>query len=389
MRICVVSAYCWPHIGGVETVSFEQAIWLARLGHQVTIVSSKTLGEAEDENVHNVRIRRVTAYNILEQRLAVPYPLCDPSSLRILKEEIEPADICIIHGFQFPSSLAAGWFCRMKNVPYVLYQATESVPYRSRVLCAMQRINERFACRLVLDHAAEVLAISRHTRDYVSSLSTREVSVLYGAVDHQRFTPAESRSKSQSSLGLPTSKFIVLTVRRLVPKNSVDTLLATAKILRSDPGILFIVVGDGSDRSRVERYLRAHALNNCALTGWADHEILPSYYRAANLFVLPSKLEALGLVVLEAMATGLPVIATDAGGQAELVQDGWNGFLVPPSAPQRIAELVQVCQGTPGIIEEMGRRGRETVERKYTWDTHVSALLHVLKGAASRRESIS
>lgn len=387
MRICVVSAYCRPHVGGVETISFEQARCLARLGHQVTIVSSKTLGEIEDEDVHNVRIRRVRAFNILEERLGVPYPLYDPSLLIVLKEEIELADTCIIHGFQFPSSLAAGWICRMKNVPYVLFQATESVPYRSRVLSVIQRMNESLAARFVLHHAADVLAISQHTRSYVNSLSTREVGVLYGAVDHLRFTPAKPRSRSQSELGLPTNKFIVLTVRRLVPKNSVDTLLAAANMLRNDPGIFFVVVGDGSDRSRLEKYLRTHALHNCALTGWVPHEILPHYYRAANLFVLPSEIEALGLVVLEAMATGLPVIATKAGGQVELVQDGRTGFLVPPSAPGQIADLVRAYHDKPQILEEMGRRGRETIERNFTWGVHVPRLLSVLQRAASRRES--
>lgn len=385
MRICVVAHYCKPHIGGIQTVSFEQAKWLAQRGHQVTIVSSKISGEVCEENIEGVRIRRVKAFNLLEQRFGIPYPIFVPSLLEIIDEEIEATNICIVHSFAFLSSLAAAWLCLKKHVPYILYQHNTFIHYRSPFLNAIQRISDLVVGRFMLLHAAEVLAVSQQTRNYAKSLVDREVGVLYSAVDHLRFSSDGSQQSKRGALGLPRDKFIVLTVGRLVFKRSVDTFVAAANLLRSDPRIFFVVVGDGPERLRLEEYLRVHRLTNCALIGLVPHEVLPDYYRAANLFVLPSRTgEGLGIVLLEAMASELPVIATRAGGQVEIVKENYNGFLVEPCASDQIAQIVSSCLDRPGMLENMGKQGRETVAHYFTWDTHIDKLLDVIETASRK-----
>ncbi|HEX9075180.1 MAG TPA: glycosyltransferase, partial [Anaerolineae bacterium] len=198
-----------------------------------------------------------------------------------------------------------------------------------------------------------------------------------------RFAPHGSRRELRGALGLPVDKFIVLTVRRLVFKNSVDTFVATANLLKDDPRVYFVIVGDGPDRRRIEKYIQANHLGNCLLTGFVPDAALPDYYGAANLFVLPSRTgEGLGMVLLEAMASGVPVVATRGGGQVELVQQGRNGFLVDPCAPDQIADVVRAHINATGALETIRCQNLELVRRQFLWDDHMTTLMASLKAVA-------
>ncbi|MGE5264310.1 MAG: glycosyltransferase, partial [Acidobacteriota bacterium] len=94
----MVTHYCKPHIGGIETVSLEEARRLVQRGHAVTIVTSRGPGQAAEENIEGVRIRRVNAFNFLERWLGIPYPLFSPALLQVLAQELDHANVCIVHG---------------------------------------------------------------------------------------------------------------------------------------------------------------------------------------------------------------------------------------------------------------------------------------------------
>ncbi len=188
------------------------------------------------------------------------------------------------------------------------------------------------------------------------------------------------------ALNLPADKFIVLTTRRLVYKNSVQTLLQAAESLKADSHVLFVVVGDGPERPRLQNYVRTHGLTNCLLVGQVPDAVLPDYYRAANLFVLPSRTgEGFGIVLLEALASGLPIVATRGGGQVEAVREECNGFLVDACAPDQIAQVICQSMEQPARLEWLGRYGRAMVEREFSWDAHMNKLVAALQEVAETR----
>jgi glycosyltransferase involved in cell wall biosynthesis len=102
--------------------------------------------------------------------------------------------------------------------------------------------------------------------------------------------------------------------------------------------------------------------------GHVDHAELPGWYASADLFVLPSRMESFPLVLLEAMASGLPVVATAVGGVPELVVHGETGLLVPPNDPLALAQAINSLLDDPEGMKSMGARGRDTVRERYTWD---------------------
>ena len=145
-----------------------------------------------------------------------------------------------------------------------------------------------------------------------------KIKVLHNGVDLNHFKPMpEKGAEMRRKLGIPKDAVVALTVRRLVYKNGVDTLIECAAIaVKKNPRLVFLVVGEGPDQNSVQERTRQLGIEgNFRLAGFVSDADLPGCYNAADFFVLPSKSgEGLPLVALEAMACGLPVVATDVGG---------------------------------------------------------------------------
>ncbi len=121
--------------------------------------------------------------------------------------------------------------------------------------------------------------------------------------------------------------------------------------------------------------------------GKRDQDSLPYYYSAAAIVVVPSHYESFGMVALEAMACGTPVVASQVGGLAFLVQDGLTGYHVPGDDPQAIAEKLTALLDTPGLREEMGERAA-AYARGYSWEVPASQLVALYREVAGRKGSV-
>ena len=131
----------------------------------------------------------------------------------------------------------------------------------------------------------------------------------------------------RAKFGIPKNAAVAITVRRLVYKNGIDTLIESANLaIKKNPNLVFLVVGKGPDQNGVQARIQELGIeDNFRLAGFVSDQDLPFCYNAADFFVLPSKSgEGLPLVVLEAMACGLPVVATDVGGIKEILDAGFR-----------------------------------------------------------------
>jgi len=202
-----------------------------------------------------------------------------------------------------------------------------------------------------------------------------KVEVLHNGVDINRFSPLTGvKGEMREKLGISEDAPVVLTVRRLVYKNGIDTLIESAKnAVKKNPKLVFIAVGRGPDFEEVREKIRQLGMQkNFRLTGFVSDEELPLYYNAADFFVLPSKSgEGLPLVALEAMACGLPVIATNVGGTSEVMNEDY-GKLVPPNSPDSLAEAI--VEFSRKDLSGLRKGLRTMIEQKYSWDTNVEKL---------------
>jgi D-inositol-3-phosphate glycosyltransferase len=213
-----------------------------------------------------------------------------------------------------------------------------------------------------------------------------KISVLSPGVDVARFEPLpQCRAKQQ--LGIPGNRRLVLFVGRIEPLKGVDTLLSAAALLKEQhPAALknvqvAIVGGDPSaPDAEMSRLLELHRELDLGglveFLGAREQAQLPNYYAAADAVVMPSHYESFGMVALEAMAMGTPVIASRVGGLAHLVRDNATGFLISPRSPQQLADRLQLLLTNEPLRQQLAAQAR-SYARGFDWANIVNRMLEV------------
>jgi glycosyltransferase involved in cell wall biosynthesis len=384
MKILIVAHYFPPHFGGIENVALSQAESLAALGHDVTVITSDIPAGGQTPPTKS-RVIRVPALAAIEHRFDVPYPIFGPRLFQVLREEIAKADVVHAHGHVFMPSVVAAVMARRRGKAFIVTQHNTFVDYSSALLRGVQRLADQSVGKYTLRHAAEVLCVSPATQQYVETLTNAgcaSSTIHYNGVDVERFHPAADRESLRRQLSLPTDKVIFLCVRRITFKNGIDTLLQAAERLERNPDIMFVVCGAGPGLDTVRSFVESRDLANVRIVGRVAEEDLPAYYAAADVFVLPSKTgEGFPLVILEAMASGLPVIATRSGGHSQFITESGCGYLVEPDQPVQIAEKALTLGDSPDLREQLSRRNREFTLTSLSWDANARDLLSAFERA--------
>lgn len=219
------------------------------------------------------------------------------------------------------------------------------------------------------------------------------VTQIYNGVDSQRFRPRTGPRPPVGPVGfVPPAGRVVGTVGRMEPvKDQLTLVRAFLHLLQVDPAarerLRLVIVGDGPLRDESRRLLSAAGADALAwLPG--EREDIPEILRALDLFVLPSLAEGISNTILEAMATGLPVVATRVGGNVEVVEDRRTGTLVPPADPVAMAEAIGRYLADPDEALRQGKAGRQRVEDHFSIEAMVSGYLSVYDAVlcARRRE---
>ncbi len=376
-RLCIVTHTFLPHVGGIEKVVYEQSKRLKQKNYSPNIVTSRI------QTTRNYRYDgiNVECYESLNMgfRLGIPYVIPTLTSLPIFIKAVKASKIIHSHGHPYLSSLLAGKLAKQYSKPFVLTQHNTYIDYNN-FFDTVEKINDYTVGKENLRQADKIIVISNATKNYVLNLGAKpsKVKLIYNGVDLKRFQAVPKvKEEMRRKLGIPQNAIVVLTVRRLVYKNGVDTLLESANIaIKKNPRIVFLVVGKGPDMNSVHTQIKQLGIEtNFKLVGFVPDEELAAYYNTADLFVLPSKSgEGLPLVALEAMACGLPVIATNVGGINEILINKF-GRLVPPNNPQALSEAIlefAEIDFTPSKSEL-----RALVEEKYSWNKNVERLIQI------------
>ncbi|MFJ4618471.1 glycosyltransferase family 4 protein [Streptomyces sp. NPDC088812] len=205
-------------------------------------------------------------------------------------------------------------------------------------------------------------------------------------VDEKTFHPDSGGDEVRSRLGL-TDRPVVVCVSRLVPRKGQDTLIrAMPHVLAAEPDAVLLIVGGGPYEKDLRRLAHETGVaGSVRFTGAVPWSELPAHYGAGDVFAMPCRtrrggldVEGLGIVYLEASATGLPVVAGDSGGAPDAVLDGETGWVVRGGSPQEAAERIVVLLGDAELRRRMGERGRQWVEERWRWDLLAQRLEELL-----------
>ncbi|KUH39405.1 MULTISPECIES: glycosyltransferase family 4 protein [Streptomyces] len=222
--------------------------------------------------------------------------------------------------------------------------------------------------------------LGEYTRSRIAAALTPQAAArmvqLTPGVDEKTFHPDSGGDALRARLGL-ADRPVVVCVSRLVPRKGQDTLVrAMPAVLAAVPDAVLLVVGGGPYEAELRRLARESGVaGSVRFTGSVPWEELPAHYGAGDVFAMPCRtrrggldVEGLGIVYLEASATGLPVVAGDSGGAPDAVLDGETGWVVRGGSPQDAAERIVPLLQDPDLRRRMGERGRAWVEEKWRWD---------------------
>jgi len=273
---------------------------------------------------------------------------------RLLKKE-RPV---ILHTHLFHANIPGRVMGRLAGVP-VIISTEHTMGMESEWRYRVNRITHPLADRVVCVSPQIASFVTRR-----AGIPDAKTVVIQNGIDLQRFRSMPDRQGARVALGLPVDHLLICTVARLDPVKRLDILLGALARL---PGVHLVVVGEGQERRKLARLASELGVEQRARFVGDQRDVLP-WLAACDLFVLSSDWEGLPMAVLEAMAAGLPVVATDAGGMPDLVEPNVTGRLVPPGQVDALAQAIAGLLGDAQLRREMGRAGAKRVADAFGLD---------------------
>lgn len=241
--------------------------------------------------------------------------------------------------------------------------------------------------RFCLKKSSIIMVLSRYMKEKINHIHQISAPIVVnpGGVDLKRFQPISTREKIKITLGLPTNRIHLLTVRNLEPRMGIDNLIKSIAILKKGGEFIHLTIcGDGPEKKNLESLI--HDLNlekEISFTGFIGSELLPKYYCAADFFILPTrKLEGFGLVTPESMACGTPVLGTPVGGTREILSNFNPHLLFKDSSPEAMATGIESAIdhyfNDHDKYNKLRLRCREYTEKNYSWQRHTKQLISII-----------
>ncbi len=218
----------------------------------------------------------------------------------------------------------------------------------------------------------QVIAVSQKTKDDFlrqKQISRNKISVIHNGVDSEKFSPKVSGSKIRETYSLINSLVILAVGGNIILKGIIFALYALHDVLKYYPNTKLIIIGvNGRNRERLNLVIEnLNIKKEVIIVGKVPNSLMPPFYSAANVVLIPSLSENFPVVALEALSSGKPVLASRVGGIPELVNNNENGFLVSPGNVEQIVEALLHLLENASLRDRMGRSGRKLVEEKFDW----------------------
>jgi glycosyltransferase involved in cell wall biosynthesis len=402
MNIAVLTS-SYPRFPGDGTAPFVRSICegLVQLGHPVEVVApydpAVQLGESGGVPVHRFRYvwldrlhlmghaRSLEADVRLKPLAYLLLPFFLAASLQTLLRVAARQESQAIHvHWVLPNGLPAAWAAARLGLPFVvsLHGSDMYLASRSRLFGA--------AARYVFRRAAAVTACSPELRQAALRLGAPENTLLlpWGADPH-KFSPELRQVETRLTYGAGPQDVLIVALGRFVPKKGFDRLLdALPAVLEGQPRARLVLGGDGPLSEELAlRAARLGVADQVAFPGRIPWDSVPDLLAAADIFVLPSvrdehgNIDGLPTVLLEAMACGTAVVASELGGVPLVVEDGKTGLLAPPGDVAALSAAILSLARDPARRRSLGQAARQAVVERYNWREVARQIAGLLEGA--------
>lgn len=351
--------------GGTEIAAYNLAVNIAKK-HDVEIFTTSMDSNNFTEHVNNLEIHRyATNLKISSANL----------SFNILYKPLSH-EIDVVHAiYNMPySDYVALRYAKKKNVPFVVtYQGDAQDSGGNFIRNLATFIYNRTLLKQVLKGADIIIATSNsfiHESRYLGDFKEK-ITVIPNGINIEEFEINLSKEDCKTKLGLPLNKKIILFLGNIVAYKGPDILIkAFSKINGKIDNVELVFAGRGEMKGELIKTADdLGIIENIRFTGYVDEKLKPLYYKSADIFCLPSitKAESFGIVNLEAMACGIPIVSTRLGGIPDVVKNKENGLLVNPNDSESLADAILFLLKNEDIAQKMGNKGKLMV-KNYSWE---------------------
>ena len=383
MRIIQVSYRFPPAIGGVENHVYNLAYRLSE-EHKVTVFTS------DIENIGLFKIQRVNkSYEKLSDNLdvfrlrayppGIPYAMTYamiPSLIRKLAGS--HVDVIHTHGYIALHSDVTSIISKLKETPLVLTVHAYGDRLSNRYKNLFSRLYNSTMGKAILNYAGKIIVLDPKALRYFLNLGVEKekIQVIPNGIEYNKF--AKSQLSRDFRQKYDINGKIVLFVGQLQQRKGVQHLFRSApQILKEVPDANFFIVGDGGfKKNLVEISNNLGIKGRVKFTDFLPIEELLEVYASADVFVLPSAFEGLPTVILEAMASGKPIVATNVGGISSIVKEGVNGFVIDYENLEQLAKSITIILTDEKLAKIMGENGRE-IAKNCDWSVISKKIEHV------------
>ncbi len=359
-------------IGGAERIIADIAEGLDGKKFDVSVWCVTSGGETASELIKNgikVSILGISTHH-------------NPWNVFKLTRLLKNAGPDIVHTHGYFASVIGRLAARKAHIPGIVTHVHSTYwDYEKRHIRTERKLS-RFTHKIICCSKA----VENFVRDFENIKDSKTI-MIYNGVDEDKFSKHKDSRSIRAELGIDEGSPVVGTVSALTPhKGHIHLIQAASSVLGTFPSTRFLIVGDGFLRARLEDQAKNLNISSSVIfTG--ERKDIPEILSLMDIFVLPSfSREGLGLAILEAMAVGRPVVATEIGGIPEAVIQGKTGLLVPPGDSEEMAQaIIQILQD-PEKAKSMGEKGRARVKERFTKTKMLSEIQNVYQSLISHRE---
>lgn len=379
MRVVYISPYYFPSVGGIERFCQAIATEMLRLGNEVHVVTKAIEGKSSREEIDGVKIHRVDPLFQYSKAVIVP-------DIQKKLKELSP-DVIHIQG---PAPGMENFVSRNDKTQIVMTCHTDLTLDSTMTYKILSSAYRRFVFPKVLSKLDAIVLLSeafKYTSKF-SKLFARSkpnfIKIIPNAVDIEVFSPGHKiKMEYKKDLNV-NSRFFGTFVASMEPLHyykGAEYLLHAISQLQ-DLDITFSFIGEGELKFKYIELAKVLGISDrVSFPGHGDNKLLLKHYRAADVLVLPSisTAETQGIVLIEAMACGTPVITTKIHGPMEVVTEGYNGYTVTPRDPKGLASAIRAILSDDKRLSQMQINARKEAVEKYSWKKIITEYLKLYK----------
>ncbi len=383
MKLCMVNGYFHPFVGGSEKHMYELGRRLART-EGVSVVTSLLEGTKEYEEIEQMKVHRLPTKHY---KMPVIYPPPMPVTRGI---EAKLAELDGKHNFD-AFNLHGRWFSS--------YNRVVNYANKNRKLMVLTLHNQRplgisapisiagtfwdkVKGKKVLRDVDRIIAVSAASKKDIMEydLDEKKIAVIHNGVDTEFYKPSNASFQDKYKDGFD---HLLIFVGRIIQQKGLTYLIdAMPGVLKEHPKTRLLIVGKGKIKNKLKEKVRKMGLSKYVLfPGFIPESQMPELYSSADVFVLPSLWEVLPIALLEALASGSPLLASDAGGNPEIVENDKNGYIFEKANTPHLIEKLNVMLSDEKSRAEMKKKSREIALEKFDWEIIKNQTLAFYKDA--------